>query len=670
MLLRWLAVMSGVALGSAAMLVVYGGAMVDAAMGRTRERAARFVMSAPLVVEADSLPPASALAEALWRRGLSRWDDGAPPPGRFSVEGSTVRLGAGLVAGTPGPVRVECGSGRIVPAGGVGLQRAAVAPVPIGTEARDGVVRWWVPLDDLPPYLVTALVDVEDRSFPEHAGVSLRGVGRAALRDLSAGSFVEGGSTITQQLAKNLLLRPRRTVPRKLTETWLAWTLEMRYDKRSILEAYVNRIYLGQDGALQIQGVEAAARRTFGCPVRNLSVAEAALMAGMVAAPNRFDPFAHPAAARARRGVVLQAMADAGHVPAALARELQAAPLPARPTPLRWAPAAQAAESVLTRDRTRAVVPSTIDVDVQAAVSAGVGAALAALEREHPGMRRLAAAGDPVQVGVAVVDGHGAVLAVQGGRSLLPGGFNRATEARRPIGSTVKPLVAAAAMEAGIRADDLFDDSPLEVPLRSGGVWRPRNDDQQFRGPVTLERALVESLNVPMVRIGLAAGMDRVVRVLRGAGLDSGEGEPAVLLGAVEATPLELAAAYASLLDDGLYTTPTFVRDRPGDARRALRPEIAAELLLLLRGVVQRGTAARLAAHTAGELAGKTGTSDGRRDSWFVALRPRCVTVVWMGTDRFRSTGLYGASGAMRVWEEIDRRMPASWSGGSFPRHP
>ncbi len=660
--------MSGLALGGVALLLVYGGVMADGAMERTRSDASRRVTSAPLVLEQGTRLTAPDIVAALERRGLRRQPDGAPAAGRFSVDGATVVLGPGLAEGTSAPVRIDLRPGGPIATDGQGvrLSRLAIAPVPIGTKPAAGVVRWWTSLEALPPYLVTAIVDAEDRSFPDHAGVSLRGVGRAALRDLSAGSLVEGGSTITQQLAKNLLFRPRRSVTRKLAEAWLAWTLETRYQKRAILEAYVNRIYLGQDGSLQIHGVEAAARHYFGCGARHLTPAEAALLAGMVAAPNRFDPFAHPDAARRRRAAVLDAMVRAGHLSAPAARALGEEALPTCATELRWPPAVQATEAVLRRSRGRPVVPSTIDVDVQAAVSEGTAAALSALEARSGRLAGLAAEGDPLQVAVVVVDRRGAVLAIQGSRSGGAGEYNRATDARRPVGSAVKPFVVAAALEAGIHADDVVDDAPLSVPLASGGVWRPSNDDRTFRGPVTVERALVESLNVPMVRTGLTAGVDRVADILRRFGLAPRSVEPAILLGAVEATPLEIASAYAALLDGGVLRAARFVRGAPEGPVRVLRNDLAAQLVEMLRGVVTRGTAAAVAPRVGGAVAAKTGTSDGRRDSWFVALRPRCVTVVWLGTDGYRSTGLYGSTGAMRVWDEIDRRLPASWSGGTF----
>ena len=663
--LRWSAVLVGIGLAGSALLLVYGVALIDQAMAASSRSASARLLSAPLEIRSGEPWSVEELRAALVRRGFRETRENLPGPGAYRAVG---RNGLSVASPDGAPTTtLVAGVDGVAVTGADGRPRAAVTvrAMSIGATAPGDVVRWPVPLAAMAPHLVTAVVDVEDRTFLSHAGLSLRGMARAAVRDLLAGGVRQGGSTITQQLAKILLLRPARTVPRKVLEAWLATLLEYRYDKRAILEAYLNRVYLGQDGGWQLQGVEAAAQFYFGKRSGELAIDEAALLAGLIAAPNRFDPFAHSEAARRRRGLVIAALARERHVDEALAGRLREAPLPASPHRLRWPPAAHYAEAVPGLGAAGGEVDSCLEPELQAAVEAGVAEAMRVLEQRHAGLRRLGSEGDPLQVAVVAMAPDGRVLAVQGSRAGLAGEFDRAVQARRQVGSLVKPFVVAAALEEGWTLDASVDDAPLTVPV-AGEAWSPENSDGRYRGLVTVREALVHSLNVPIVRLGLDVSVERVAAELRGVGWAPPAGRPAVLLGAFEASPLEVARAYAALAQRGRLPVVRWRADGAGAGAAALDADAAAAVLAALREVVTRGTAATLAGAVSGELAAKTGTTDRRRDSWFVALRPSVIIVVWVGTAGNRETGLYGATGALEVWRAIDGRVPAVWRSGSF----
>jgi penicillin-binding protein 1B len=651
-----------------ALFVVYGVSLVDRAMATELAVTGTRVVSAPLHLRAGQPWSLSDLRRVLRDRGVPEWTgQGDPRAGEFVVAGDRIVVAGGSTSGRGGTTVLRpTGSGLAIqdPGGGFAAE-LTLAPAVIGTVAAGDTVRWPVRLADVSPHLLTAVVDIEDRSFLSHAGLSLRGLLRAAVRDLAAGGVRQGGSTITQQLAKVILLRPARTVSRKVLEAWLAALIEYRYDKRTILAAYLNRAYLGQDGGWQIVGVEAGAQFYFGKRAGELAIEEAALLAGIIAAPNRFDPFAHPTAARGRRSDVLAAMVREGHLGPGEAARLSSAPLPRAARRLRWPPAAQYVEHVLAAGSRGGLVRTGLDPAVQIAVREGCEAALSELEARFSGLRALARAGDPLQVAVVAMAPDGRVLAVQGSRLGLPGEFNRALAARRQIGSLVKPFVVATALESERSMGDELDDEPISVPV-SGGTWSPENSDGTYRGRVSVEEALIRSLNVPIVRLGLAVSVVKVTATLRGAGFSVAGSAPAILLGAFEATPIEVARAYAALLGGGLPAV-TFGDTAPPRGPASWPPAVAATVLAALEEVPRRGTAAALANGLEGRLACKTGTTDQRRDSWFVGVRPRIVVAVWAGTDDNRETGLFGATGALEVWREIDARLPEVWRAGSFP---
>ena len=662
--LRWACVIIGLGLGSCVLLAVYGVALVDRAMSAGTVPDCTKVVSAPLIVRSGELWPLDALGDALARRGWRAAPAGTlPTVCEYSTVGTRLVLGAGFRARASMRV-VASGAAtglQLTDTEGRTLHEFEVGGVPIGTSSKRDTVRWPVAIEGMAPELLTAVVDIEDRTFLSHPGLSLRGMLRAAWRDLRAGGVRQGGSTITQQLARTLLLRPNRTVSRKLLEAWLAALLDHRYDKRTILGAYLNRVYLGQDGGLEVQGVGAGSHYYFGKDVANLSLEESALLAGLIAAPNRIDPFTHQREAQDRRRAVLDAMVREGHVSPGDAEAAGRSPLPEKQHRLRWPPAIHFMEMALAQAKpTGGELATSLDVDLQFAVAEGCRVGLRDLERRREPMREPHRADDPLQVAVAVVARDGRVLALQGSREGQAGEFDRAVSARRPIGSLVKPFVVAASVDAGITLDDVLLDEAITVPSGTG-LWTPTNSDGRFRGKVTVREALVHSLNVPIVRLGLQTSLERVEGLLRRASFTVPGGRPAVLLGALEASPLEVARAYTCFIGDGRIPEISFETRPRAVVRSVMTPHAATMVVSALAEVAERGTAASLSGRVEGWLAAKTGTSDDRRDSWFAAIRPGFVTVVWVGFDSNRETGLFGATGALEVWRRIDARMPPAW---------
>lgn len=655
--LRWTAVIFGLGLVSLVLTFLWGLVLVRQAMEHAAGSNSLRVLSRSVrIFPGWSCQELLALLQA-----ANFPTENCNSPKAFTVcrEGTNFLFGEGLLEHTENPLHVACDSQglKIATTSGARLQVLQMRPRLLVIVPRQDVVRWPIPLTEVSPHLINAVVDLEDRGFLSHPGLSLRGLLRAMVVNLTTGKVKQGGSTISQQVVKNLLLRPDRRVARKMLEAFLAPVLEYRYTKAQILEAYLNNVYYGQDGGIAVVGVEAASRFYFGKPARYLALEEAALLAGMLSAPNRFDPREHPQSARQRRAQALAAMVAAGHLLPSEAQEAVEKDLPGRTWPLRWGAASHFLD-LLPKEKVAGEIRTTLDPLVQQAVFEGVKAALAILDKRQAS---LASKGDPLQVAVVVLGRNGAVLGLLGSREGKPGELNRALAARRPIGSLVKPFLVAMALERGWTLDDPLLDEPLELHWQRQ-TWSPQNHDSLFRGLVSLEEALVHSINVPMVRLGMDLGLSEVTTLFKQLGLNP-PGTPAQLLGAVEATPLEVAAAYTPFLTGGTLVVP-WAWGEPKTSREVFTKESVSGTLQALRQVVETGTAAGFAARCHQPLAGKTGTTDRRRDSWFVGLRPQMVTVVWVGTDQNQVTGLYGATGAGLVWQEIDKRLPTAYKGG------
>ncbi len=532
------------------------------------------------------------------------------------------------------------------------------APVAIGT-VNGAAPEWRIPvrLADVPASVVQAVLAVEDQRFYQHHGLDLHRIAGALVADIRAGGIAQGGSTITQQLAKNLFLSADRTPIRKLREAAMALMLEARYSKARILDAYLNEIYLGQDGARAIHGVGAASRYYFGKDVRRLSLAESAQLAGMISAPNRDAATRHPDAARDRRNMVLELMAQQHRVAAATAARAERAPITTTAHGGGGLDARYFRDFVVDNMHARFpargdAIYTTLDARLQRAAEHAIG--------------RVPVRGAQVAL-VAIDPRNGDVLAMVGGRDYGTSQFNRATAAERQPGSAFKPIVALAALEPLPDKPPTFtlastlEDEPLSVRTPSG-PWTPADYDGDFRGPVTLREAMEQSLNVPFARVALAVGPARIVADARRVGITSPlRAVPSIALGTSEVTLLELVRAYGVLAQSGRLASTREVEgigrldgrtsvDTAAAPVQVVDSAVAFLVTSSLEGVVTRGTGRALDADDhLGGIAGKTGTSSDWRDAWFIAYSPDIVVGVWVGFDDPRSVHMTGAGAALPV---------------------
>ncbi len=523
---------------------------------------------------------------------------------------------------------------------------------------------------DVPPLLREGIKLIEDRRFDEHPGVDVRGVMRALWVDLRARRVVQGGSTLTQQLVKNYFLSDEQSVGRKATEALMALRLETHFSKQEILVAYLNEVYLGQDGARAIHGFGLASEYYFAKPLAELDVGELATLVGLVKGPSYYDPRKHPDRALARRNLVLQEFGAAHLIDAAAAKRAAAAPLKVKPPGGAYVPAfLDLVRRHLKRDYA--------DADLAAAglavyTSLDPRAQSAAERALTQNLKRLDAAsrvrGASLEGAVIVTEPNsGDVVAVVGGRDAGTDGFDRALDAHRPIGSLVKPAVYLTALETGrYNAATLIEDAPLELKLKDGSVWAPQNFEHQFYGQVPMARALAESMNLATVRLGLELGLPKVAATLQRLGLDTAPTlNPSMLLGTVEMTPLEVVEVYTSLANGGFRArlrAVLAVVDERGRPLKSFKVQVeeaapAAAVFALdrmLTLVTTRGTGREAAARLPPGIvvAGKTGTSSDTRDSWFAGFTGSYLAVVWVGYDDNRVTGLTGAAGALPVWAD------------------
>lgn len=512
-----------------------------------------------------------------------------------------------------------------------------------------------IPLKALPPYLPKAFVAIEDRRFYHHFGLDPIGLARAAVTNILHRGVREGGSTLTQQLAKNLFLTQERTFSRKIDEVILALGLEAKYSKNQILELYLNRVYFGA-GAY---GVEAAAQRYFGKSARVVSLGEAAMLAGLVKAPSRLAPTRNPKLARERAELVLSAMVDGGFVTSAMAKTARAHPVAiAKET----APGSigyvadwvmDSLNDYVGRFDSDVTVLTTIDPVLQSAAEK-------ALTDE------LAQKGDRYGVSqgaLVAMDTSGAVRALVGGRSYGESQFNRAVSAHRQPGSSFKPFVYLTALERGLTPDSVRDDAPIAVK-----GWKPANYSHEYMGPVNLTTALANSLNTVSVRLTLEVGAPNVVKTARRLGIVSPlEPNASIALGTSEVTPLELVGAYVPFANGGIGTIPHVIDRVRGEkgktlyartvsgSSRVIAPQYVGMMNRMLEETLLTGTARR-ASIPGWRPAGKTGTSQDYRDAWFVGYTSHMVTGVWLGNDDSSPTKKATGSGLpVDIWNRFMR---------------
>ncbi|HEX2641654.1 MAG TPA: PBP1A family penicillin-binding protein, partial [Thermoanaerobaculia bacterium] len=529
-----------------------------------------------------------------------------------------------------------------------------------------------IPLDEVSEDLVQAVIAAEDDNFFRHSGVSFSGIARAVWVNARGHGVRQGGSTLTQQLVKNLYLTHERTLTRKSQEILLALLLELRYSKREILAAYLNEIYLGGAGKVSLLGVGAASRAYFGKDADQLDLAEAATLAGMIQAPAAYSPLSHPEKARQRRDWVLGRMAKLGSVPQDRIDQALETPLTTFPEPLSRPRASYFADAMAEEAKRRFQIEdladggyllfSTLSWRDQQAAETAVDQGL---EKVEAGYQKGYKGTGPLQAALVSVDPEaGGILAYVGGRSYRKSQFDRAGRALRQPGSAFKPIVYSAAFESHkFTPTTLLDDAPLTMRTSAGKPWSPKNDDGQFHGWVTVRRAMERSYNLATARLALQVGLPEIIQLAHDMGISVDmDPFPSVALGAIDATPVELATVYSTLASGGMRTEThglIAVLDRYGKRvegkalaakRRVLSPQSAYMVTSLLQGVLVRGTAGGAARSIAGDLAGKTGTTNKRRDSWFAGYSPDRATVVWVGYDDNSSTRLSGARAALPIW--------------------
>ena len=543
-------------------------------------------------------------------------------------------------------------------------------------------------LSDFPPHLVDAVLSIEDQHFFDHSGLDVKRMVGATIANIRARRLAQGGSTITQQLIKNLYLSARRSPVRKVREIAMALVLESRYEKAEILETYLNQVYMGQDGALAIHGMGRAAQFYFGKDVTQLDVAESALLAGIIRGPSLYSPFRNPDRATERRNLVLSIMHQRDLLTERQLREAQRETLGLKVQPELETVGRYAVDFVAAELRSQhggsqlddgLTVFTTIDWDAQDAAEHAVRAGLAKLERDYP---KLADGASPLQAAlVALNPNTGELLAMVGGRAYGMTQFNRAAHARRQPGSAFKPIVALAALARNggqfTLASHLEDEKlTVETPA---GLWEPSNYDGRFRGSVTLRSALERSLNVPFARLGLLVGPERIAATGRDLGIESElYAVPSLALGSSEVTPLELTRAYGVLAAGGyranLHST-LGVLDRYGevlnraelDGEQVYEPAESYLVTSALQGAVERGTGQQLRSlGFRGPVAAKSGTTNDFRDAWFMGYTPSLAVGVWVGFDDGRSIGLSGSRAALPIFARFLVATLGRYGGEDF----
>ena len=631
---------------------------------------------------------AEQLASRLEGLAYARVDDsGRMTPGTFRLDGGRLeiyRRGFPTADGAAGGnrLRVSYSSGRIsgLAVEGQKVSEALVDPPLIasfyGPDLKER--RPVSSIDsELPEDLILAVLAIEDSSFLSHVGISLTGALRAAWTNLMEKEVRQGGSTLTQQLVKNLFLTHERTWKRKLREAVLALFLELRYEKREIFRAYLNEIFWGRSGSVNLMGVGAASWAFFGKEPAYLTLAESALLAGMIKSPAYYSPLTAPERARQRRNVVLERLAqlewiDFDRLEAAAREEvvLRQGPLVARRAPYFTDAVAEEARRRFGVDELRDtgyVLVSTLDETDQMMAEDAVRQGLAEVEsRWEKGQEKT------LQAALVSVDpADGAILAYVGGRDYSASQFDRVAHARRQPGSSFKPVVYAAALtEHAATPASIFDDKPFEVRF-DGRRWSPKNSDGKYHGPVSVRHALERSLNVPTAQLALRTGLGPVIDLAHGMGISAHISPfPALALGTMEVTPLEMATVYATLAAGGVRPPVhglEAVFDRQGKRvegeelprrERILDEDVAFLVTHALQGVLDHGTgksAREQGVHDA--LAGKTGTTNSRRDSWFAGYSPERTTLVWVGYDDNSTTRLSGARAALPLWARFTRAV-------------
>lgn len=536
--------------------------------------------------------------------------------------------------------------------------------------SANGEQRLFVARNGFPDLLVDTLLATEDRHFYEHDGISLYSIGRAVLANLTAGRTVQGASTLTQQLVKNLFLSSERSYWRKANEAYMAVLMDARYSKDRILELYMNEVYLGQSGDNEIRGFPLASLYYFGRPVEELSLDQQALLVGMVKGASIYNPWRNPKLALERRNLVLRLLQQQQVIDQELYDMLSARPLGVQPRggvispqPAFMQMVRQELQSKLgdkVKDLSGVKIFTTFDSVAQDAAEKAAVEGIPVLKKQ----RKLS----DLETAMVVVDRNtGEVRAMVGGAEPQYAGYNRAMQARRSIGSLAKPATYLTALSQPnlYRLNTWIADAPISLRQANGQVWSPQNDDKQFSGQVMLVDALTRSMNVPTVNLGMALGLPAITDTWQKLGVpkDQLHPVPAMILGALNLTPIEVAQAFQTIASGGNRAPLSALRSVIAEdgsvlyqsfpqAERAVPAQAAYMTLWTMQQVVQRGTGRQLGAKYPGlHLAGKTGTTNNNVDTWFAGIDGREVVITWVGRDNNQPTKLYGASGAMSIYQ-------------------
>ncbi len=531
----------------------------------------------------------------------------------------------------------------------------------------------------IPKQLINALIATEDRHFYSHYGIDPIAILRSIYINLRAGKIRQGGSTLTQQLVKNMFLTRERSYSRKINELLMSIMLDYHYSKDQILTAYVNEVFLGQNGARSIHGFGTAAEFYFARPLSELTIDQMALLVGLVKGASYYNPRKHPDRALARRNLVLELMLDQSFISSAQyekskKRALQISSKPSW-TSARYPAYLDLVRRHLKRDyqlddlRNEGLrIHTSLNTDIQEMVETSVAKSLTKLDKQT-GFKS-----DTLETAVVLVNQHdGEVQAIIGDRNREQNAFNRAIDAKRPIGSLIKPAIYLTALDSPERYNLLskLNDTPISLQQGNGKTWSPNNYDRRSHGDVPLIRSLAKSYNLSTVRLGMQVGLDNIINTLRNLGVDSEIAKlPSLLLGSIELSPYQISQMYQTIASGGQQIRLKTVRsvldakDKPLkrydlSVREYIKPQSVFLTQFLLTQVVENGTARRIGRELPSllPLAGKTGTTNGLRDSWFAGFGDRLLGVVWVGRDDNKPTRLTGSTGAMQVWIDIMKKL-------------
>lgn len=665
--------------------------IIDARLAGGRAEVRSGIYAAPLVLRPGQPLSREDLVSYLEELGYGSQSEGkaeAGLPGRYLLEDDVLTvepLDPGVVAmGQYKPVAIhfagERGIARIVDVQTNGeIKECALEPLVIASAYNEREKRVVVEYDAIPAVLRKAIITTEDRRFWTHHGVDYRGIARAVRENWGGSEGAQGGSTITQQVVKNVFLSPERTYTRKVKEAWMSYVLEWKLTKEQIFALYCNEVFLGQRGRYAIHGFAEAARQFFGKELSELTLEESALLAGIVHAPSSNSPYRYPDRAKARRDLVLDMMVETKSISAEDADAAKAAAVVVQPLAAEssWLEAPYFSDYVQTyleevfddalSPPDYYAVETTIDINLQRAAGKAVANQLEKLDGVFAKGRRAIPPGTVQAALVAIEPRTGAVVAMVGGRNYTDSQFNRVTDANRQPGSVFKPFVYATALAGKqFTAATPLMDAPQTFTYAGGQTYEPDNYGQSYTNQEMLLRvAFRNSKNVPTVEVAMRTGLGAIADTAERAGLSRPKLlYPSMALGVSEATPLEIAQAYTAFVNGGDAVEPTPVAATRGDitlpqakARKVFTPQVAYVMTNLMEDVIARGTGTGVRARgIKGAVAGKTGTS---RDGWFVGYTPNLVCVVWVGFDDNSQLGLTGADSALPIWAEFMKQALA-----------